>query len=95
MQYELAWLNEEGKGLKQDYEEAELWYRKAADAGHSLSQFELAKMYDYGWGVTKDYGKAVQWYKNAADQGHLEIKVFLASLYRGGGPGSIKTSRKR
>ena len=48
-QNELGVLYQAGHGVKQDYEEAELWYRKAADAGFALAQYNLGRLYAWAW----------------------------------------------
>ncbi|STO59002.1 Putative TPR repeat protein [Canicola haemoglobinophilus] len=55
IQYNLALMYEEGKGVKQDYIEAVKWYEKSAELGDAQSQFSLAIMYYKGLGVKQNY----------------------------------------
>ena len=79
-QYRLAANYEWGYGgVKQDYQQAMYWYRKAADQGYADAQFKLGWFYESGLGVGKDYGQARVWYQKAADQGDEDAQ---AALYR-------------
>ncbi len=69
-------------GVKQDYQQAISWYRKAADQGYPAAQLKLGSIYEYGWGVDKDYDKARSWYQKAADQGNGDAKAALSQLER-------------
>ena len=55
-----------GQGVVQDYKEAFVWYRKAAEQGTSSAQFALGTMYEYGNGVITDNVYAHMWYNIAA-----------------------------
>lgn len=58
-----------GRGVKQDYNEAVKWFRKAADQGCSDAYNNLGLAYYYGNGVQQDYNEAFKWFIKAADQG--------------------------
>ena len=73
-----------GQGVHQDYKEAVLWYRKAAEQGHSGAQYNLGIMYDEGQGVPQDYKEAVKWTRLAAEQGHSGAQYHLGNNYRKG-----------
>jgi uncharacterized protein len=66
-------LGEEGQP-----EEAEYWYRKAIDAGHSGAAFDLADLLRKQ-GRLKE---AEPWYRKAIDAGHSRANVDLARLLR-------------
>ena len=74
----------EGKGVPQDYEEAEKWYRMAAEQGDAYGQYNLALMYDNGWGVPKDPEKASHWYYEAAKKNSPFAQNNLAFMYQYG-----------
>ena len=57
------------EGATQDYAQAMLWYRKAADQSHSLAQFNLALMYATGQGVPRDTAQSKVWMQRSADLG--------------------------
>ena len=74
------------EGAAQDYAQAVLWYRKAADQSHSLAQFNLAVMYAAGQGVPRDEAQSRVWMQRSADLGdagaqyNVGIKHHRASL---------------
>jgi hypothetical protein len=55
-----------GQGLPQDYNEAVLWYRKAAERGYPVAQNNLGVLYANGQGVPQDYVQAHMWFSLAA-----------------------------
>ena len=61
-----------GQGVVQDYKEAFVWYRKAAEQGTSSAQFALGTMYEYGNGVITDNVYAHMWYNIAASNGNIK-----------------------
>jgi len=67
----------------QNFDEATLWFRKAADLGFPAAQYMLGSVYDgdYGKGVEKDSVEAVRWYRLAADQGDADAQRALAANY--------------
>ena len=68
-QYNLGFMYDSGKGVKQDYAEALKWYRLAVAQGVALAQFNLGVMYGNGRGVKQDDAEALKWYRLAAAQG--------------------------
>ena len=52
-----------------NFEEAEPWYRKAAEMGHADAACGLALIYDNGLDVPASHKIATQWYHNAAALG--------------------------
>jgi TPR repeat protein len=85
------------EGAAQDYAQALLWYRKAADQSHSLAQFNLALMYAAGQGVPRDAAQSKVWMQRSADLGdagaqyNVGMNLHRASL--GGLPGTAAESR--
>lgn len=69
---------------KADYQNALMWYEKAANQGHVNAQSHLGLMYNNGLGVTKDYVKAVEWYQKAANQGKASAQYELGKMYENG-----------
>ena len=55
-----------GQGVRQDYAQAVVWLRKAAEQGNALGQVNLGTMYDHGHGVPQDYVQAHMWYNLGA-----------------------------
>ena len=66
------------------YEEAVVWFRKAADQGHLGAQTWLGCAYQRGEGVDKDCVEAVRWYRKAANQGNKEAQLRLGDAYERG-----------
>ncbi len=77
-------MYENGQGVPQDYAQAMIWFRKAADQGEADAQFNLGVMYENGQGVAQDYAQAVAWYRKAADQGEASAQFNLGEMYRNG-----------
>lgn len=75
-----------GKALPQDYAEAEIWFRQAADQGYAAAQSELGFMFALGRGVSRNDAAAVKWWQLAAEQGDIAAQFSLAGMYwRGDG----------
>ena len=81
-QYQLGAIFYQGKGVQQDYTQAFLWYRRAAQQGHADAQYSLGNMYLMGEGIKQDDYQARQWYEKAAEQGHEGAQHNLESLQR-------------
>jgi TPR repeat protein len=62
------------------YEEALLWFSKAADRDDADAAFNVGSLYYMGQGVDKDEAKATEYYRKAARLGMLEAKNVLKSL---------------
>ena len=45
-QYNLGYLYDQGRGVPQDYKEANKWYRLAAEQGYASAHLNLGNMYD-------------------------------------------------
>ena len=43
-----------GRGVQQDYQQAEAWYRVAAEQGHAEAQYDIAELYKCGLGSRQD-----------------------------------------
>ncbi len=72
--------------MPQDYAQAALWYRKAAEQGDDIAQYSLGTLYYNGQGLPQDYTQALTWYRKAAEQGYAEAEVQLGrSYYKGQG----------
>ncbi len=69
---------------EENYTEAIVWYRKAADQGYANAQLNLGIMYTNGQGVAQDYAQAVTWYRKAADQGNAKAQINLGNMYKNG-----------
>ena len=70
-----------GQGVSQDFEEAQKWYRLAADQGNARAQNNLGAMYRQGLGVPQDYAEAFRWFSRAAEQGNGGAQNHLGLMY--------------
>src|SRR5215213_78798 len=66
--------------LEEKFEEAFLWFSKAADQDDADAAFNLGSLYYVGRGVAKDEAKATEYYRKAARLGMPEAKNVLKSL---------------
>lgn len=66
---------------KGDYQNALLWFSKAADLGAPKAQSFLGCMYEYGQGTEPDHAKSLEFYKQAAEQGNAEAQFNLGRYY--------------
>ena len=67
-----------GRGVTRDYEQAILWFRRAAEQGNREGQHNLGFMYESGFGVRQaDQEQAILWYLRAAAQDHAEARERL------------------
>ncbi|BFK87210.1 hypothetical protein I4200191B4_15160 [Pseudoflavonifractor gallinarum] len=67
----------DGMGVLPDDEQAELWFRRAAEAAHDFSQYALGKLLQ----SQKRMEEAVSWYEKAAAQGNPYAAYRLGKLY--------------
>ena len=70
---------------KKNYEQAALWYEKAANQGHAEAQKSLANIYTSSESI-KDYSQALYWMLKAANQGNF-MAISLLHLYYESGMG--------
>lgn len=80
----LALLYRDGLGVRQDYQAALKWYRKAAAQGNAAAQSDLREMYERGLGVREDYQATTDLYRKAAAQGFAKAQYLLAVMYEYG-----------
>lgn len=69
------------EGHSQSYEEAALYYGKAAEMNHPLAQNSYGDLFYYGQGVKQSYTEAIKWYKLAAEQGNVRSQFNLGNKY--------------
>ncbi len=81
-QYKLGSLYYSGNGVKQDFPQSALWYRRAAQQGNIDAQYSLGNMYLMGEGIEQDDNQAAHWYALAADQGHMSASHNLVNLQK-------------
>lgn len=80
-QFTLAKNYEAGRGgLKQDYAEAERWYRLAANQGEPFAQASLGILYRFGKGVPQDFIQAYTWFHLAISRTSGSDRESIAEL---------------
>lgn len=79
-QFGLAEALRWGRGVGQDKDEAEAWYRRSAEQGNPDAMAALAQVHRVGDGVPVDYAEAGRWYRAAADRGDRRGHAGLADL---------------
>ena len=67
-QFNLGYLYDHGRGVREDPVEAMRWYRQAAVQGDAIAQFTVGAMYEGHRGVPLDYVQAHLWYGLAASR---------------------------
>lgn len=80
----LGFLYSEGKGVRQDYQQAKQWFEKAAQQGDSMAWVSLGFMYFQGQGERQDYKKAKELWEKAAQQGNAKAQMLLGLMYSEG-----------
>lgn len=76
-QYRLGLLYLIGDEIKQDYNLANQWFRKAAELGYAPAQYCLGANYLYGEGVMRNKAEAIKWLRKAASQGNKSAQSLL------------------
>lgn len=72
-------IYEKGVGATPDYQNAALWYRKAAERGYARAQVNLGYLYEKGLGVPKDLPASINWYRKASGLTGNDL-VFASSV---------------
>ena len=68
----------------EDYANAVMSFKKAAEQGNAEAQFSLGNMYVEGHGVPQDDQQAVSWFRMAAEQGFAPAQVNLGVMHTQG-----------
>ena len=103
--YQLGKCWRDGQGVLPDDERAELWFRRAADAGYDFAQYALGKLLQsqnrageaVSWyekaAAQKDVPKAVAYLTDSAEHGNQYAQYALGKLYLTGQ--NVKQDRER
>lgn len=67
---------------ERDYVDAEVWFRRASDKGHTRSLFWLGKLFWRGDGVSEDRKQAMALFQKAAANKVAEARRVLRFLSR-------------
>ncbi|MBR1769027.1 MAG: sel1 repeat family protein [Bacteroidales bacterium] len=88
--YLLAEEYYKGIGRLQDYKQAFVWYKQAADKNNLEACYKTAAMYEEGKGCTQNYTNAFNYYLKAAERGH-EASQLKAALMLDAGLGTKRS----
>jgi len=84
-QYSLGYRYEEGICFERAYQQAFIWYAKAAKQGFPAAQGKLGHAYKFGlFQVKQDPVKALKWFTQAAKNGHCPSQDELGQTYEYG-----------
>lgn len=84
LQNKMGVMYSNGKGVKQDLNEAFNWYKKSADQNNVWGLYNLAEEYFSGKTVKKDFVKAFELFKKSAEQENPPAQNRLANMYYSG-----------
>lgn len=73
--------------ITQNYPEAMVWFKKAAELNHLDALDYIGDMYSAGHGVTEDCAEAIVWYQKAIDYGSTNALNGMGFVYKYGGNG--------
>jgi TPR repeat protein len=73
-----------GVGIKQNEQDALIWYTRAADQGNSEGQFKAGLYHLMGYGCDQNEKEAFAFYLKAANQDHEGGCFSLAEMYESG-----------
>lgn len=76
----IGWMYHSGSGVNQNLEEAERWYKKAAETNSPEGQFYLGTLYR----SKGKYLQAIEWLEKAADQKYAPALYRLGKMYDNG-----------
>ena len=71
-------------GLTNDYVQAVIWFRKAAEQNYAVAQYALGVAYTKGQGVATDEPEGVKWYRKAAERNLAAAQYGLGVCYANG-----------
>jgi TPR repeat protein len=71
-------------GVPQDYAEAIVWFRRAAERYNVKAMVRLGLMHYMGWGAPQDDAASFGWYQKAAEAGCAVGQFWLGYCYRNG-----------
>jgi TPR repeat protein len=83
-QTNLGLMYAQGRGVKQNYDEARKLWEQAAVSGHPMAQFNLGLLYLQGLAGTPDERKAAQYFLQAARQNVPDAQYALGTMYLAG-----------
>ena len=79
-QYRLSLMYYQRQNVKQDYEQAFYWFKKAAEQEYANAQNNLGIMYWNGEDITQNREQAFNWFKKAAENKHEGAKELISRI---------------
>jgi TPR repeat protein len=70
-----------GRDFDINYEQALVYFERAAEQDSGTAINHLGEMYRFGWGVEIDYAKAMQWYIKGVEINHVLSVHNIAEMY--------------
>ena len=70
----------DGIVMKQNFQQAVVWYRRSAQQGYSPAQANLGLMHMHGSGVPPNWNEAIEWFRTAAAKGNYAAQENLRLL---------------
>ena len=64
--------------------ESAIWFRKAAEQGHTTAQYQLGVKYTTGDGVERSSTEAFKWFRQAAERSQTMAQFKLGLCYANG-----------
>ena len=74
----------DGRGVKEDFDQAKFWFEKAVLQKQPEALYNLGLLYANGDGVDQSWPEAVRWYRLAADRGQVDAENSLGVRYKKG-----------
>ena len=73
-----------GRGVEQNYEEANKWFYLSAKQGNCYAQNSLGYALEHGLGIEQSYEEALEWYRKAAEKGLPSAYESIGYFYEKG-----------
>lgn len=70
-----------GDGIRQSWEQAAVWYQRAAQNGDAPAQFSLGHCFRQGKGVASDAKACAYWFRQSAEQGLADGQCNIGWCY--------------
>jgi uncharacterized protein len=83
-QFEIGRAYDTGEGVRENPQQAAVWYRKSAEQGNPKAQNSLGVLYWSGNGVERSKEQAVRWYRKSARQGDSDAMFNIGAAYYNG-----------
>lgn len=93
-QYYVGIMCLKGQGVPQSYEDAAVWFRKAAEQRIPQAQFQLGTLYLEGHGLPRDLEQAYAWFSAGAAHGHQNSQAAIESAGKRLSPEELKEAEK-